>query len=151
MKLEAQSPDQYIEMVPEERKPAMKKLRQVIQDNLPEGFTETITYGMIGYVVPHSLYPKGYHSDPKQPLPFMNIASQKNFIALYHMGLYSNSALLDWFKGEYAKHFKAKLDMGKGCLRFKKAEDIPFDLIGELSAKISVTEWIKRYESARKK
>ncbi len=147
MRIDANSPEEYINKLPEDRKEAMVKLRQTILKNLPKGFSECISYGMIGYCVPHSLYPAGYHCDPKQPLPFMNIASQKNFMAVYHMGLYAKKQLLDWFTKEYPKHSKAKLDMGKSCLRFKKTEDIPYKLIAELTKKMSAAEWIKIYEA----
>jgi hypothetical protein len=122
----------------------------VIVSNIPEGFAEVMGYGMIGYVVPHSIYPSGYHADPKQPLPFLNLGSQKNYIALYHMGLYSDPELLSWFTSEYSKHAKQKLDMGKSCIRFRKPDQIPFDLIGVLASKITVKDWISRYESRRK-
>ncbi len=147
MKIEANSPQQYLELIPEDRKQAMNKLRQTILDNLPRGFHEEMSYGMIGYVVPHSIYPAGYHCDPKLPLPFMNIASQKNFIAFYHMGIYANKDILEWFTNEYPKHSKQKLDMGKSCIRFKKPDQIPFELIGELVQKITVNDWIELYES----
>jgi len=147
MKIEADSPDQYIGQLADDRKDAMTKLRQTILDNLPEGFEETMNYGMIGYVVPKSIYPAGYHCDPKLPLPFINIASQKNFVAIYHLGLYADKPLMDWFTSEYPKHTKAKLDMGKSCIRFKKAEHIPFDLIGQLAGKLTVEKWIEMYES----
>jgi uncharacterized protein YdhG (YjbR/CyaY superfamily) len=150
MQSTAGTPDQYFEELPEERKEAMNKLRQVILDNLPKGFEEEMNYGMPGYVVPHSIYPEGYHVDPKLPLPFLNIASQKNFIGVYHMGVYSNPALLDWFTTEYSKRVPTKLDMGKSCIRFKKIDQIPFDLIGELATKISVEDWIAIYEDAVK-
>lgn len=140
------TPDEWIQNAPEERQEALNKLRKTILDNLPEGFRECINYGMIGYVVPHSLYPAGYHCDPKLPLPFMNFASQKNFIAFYHMGLYANPSLLEWFVSEYAKVSKTKLDMGKSCVRFKKPDQIPFGLIGELVSKISPEQWIALYE-----
>ncbi|MCZ4245798.1 iron chaperone [Pedobacter punctiformis] len=139
--------DEYIASIPEDRKEAVSKLRKTLLENLPEGFEERTSYGMIGYVVPHSLYPNGYHCTPEQPLPFMNVASQKNFIALYHMGLYSSPDLLEWFKTEYPKHCKYKLDMGKGCVRFKKTDDIPYELIAELTRKISLQDWITQYES----
>ncbi len=126
-------------------------MRQTILKNLPKGFEEGMGYGMLGYVVPHSRYPAGYHCDPKQPLPFVSLASQKNFIALYHMGLYMMPSLLHWFQEEYSKHSKKKLDMGKSCIRFKKADDIPYDLIGELMKKVSPDEWIACYESKLKK
>lgn len=151
MTYHANTPDEYIAAIPEERREAMEKLRAVILENIPDGFREVIGYGMIGYVVPHTLYPAGYHCDPKLPLPFVNIASQKNFIALYHMGLYANPELLDWFVTEYQKHSKKKLDMGKSCTRFKKPEDIPYDLIGQLMQKLSVEDWVACYESMLKR
>ena len=122
MKIEAKSPEDYLNQLPPERKEALEKLRRVILKNLPQGFEETMNYGMIGYVVPQSVYPDGYHCDPKLPLPFMNIASQKNFVALYHMGIYANKDLLDWFTEQYPNHCPTKLDMGKSCIRFKKVE-----------------------------
>lgn len=146
MQSAAKTPDQYFQELPEERKEAMLKLRQIIKKNLPEGFEEMMGYGMLGYAVPHSIYPKGYHCDPKQPLPFFGMASQKNSINIYHMGIYADNELYDWFVSEYPKHSKAKLDMGKSCIRFKKPEHIPFELIGELLTKISVLEWITIYE-----
>lgn len=147
MIIKAKTPEDYINQVPDERKPAIKKLRQVILQNLPKGFEETISYDMIAYVVPHSLYPKGYHVNPKIPLPFINIASQKNFIAFYHMGLYAKRELLEWFKSEYPKYSKTKLDMGKSCVRFKNIENIPYDLIAELVKRISPEAYIKFYET----
>lgn len=146
MKIVAETPDEYIAQLPEERQAALSQLREVIKQNLPEGFEETINYGMIGYVVPHSIYPDGYHCDPKLPLPFINIASQKNFIALYHMGIYANPKLMDWFVTEYPKHVKTKIDMGKSCIRFKKIDQIPYELIGELCTKMTVEDWISLYE-----
>ncbi len=151
MKSTATTPKEYVENLPEDRKKAVTELRKVMLKNLPKGFKEVIGYGMLGYVVPHSTYPNGYHCDPTVPLPFINIASQKNFIALYHMGLYMNPALLKWFTTEYPKHSKAKLDMGKSCIRFKKPEEIPFKLIGELCSKITVEKWISMYEGVLKK
>ena len=151
MQSKATTPEQYLSELPEDRKEAMLKLRKVIKDNLPKGFEEQMSYGMLGYVVPHSIYPNGYHCNPKLPLPFINLASQKNFIALYHMGIYADKNLLDWFVAEYPKHVKTKIDMGKSCLRFKKMEDIPFDLIGELVTKMSVEDWISTYEKAFRK
>ena len=151
MQSKASTPDQYFEQLPEDRQKAMNELRKVIKKYLPKGFTEGMGYGMVGYVVPHSLYPAGYHCDPKLPLPFMSLASQKNFIALYHMGLYANPKLLKWFTDEYAKQVPTKIDMGKGCVRFKKPEQIPFKLIGELAAKITPQEWIEQYEKNLKR
>ena len=146
MKSDAKTPDEYIAELPDERKSAMTKLRETILQNLPEGFVEEMNYGMIGYVVPHSIYPKGYGANPKLPLGMLNIASQKNDITMHHMGLYSDKKLLEWFESEYPKHSKTKLDMGKGCVHFKKTENIPFDLIAELVKKISVADWIETYE-----
>ena len=151
MQSKATTPEQYLSELPEDRKEAMLRLRNAIKENLPQGFEEVISYGMLGYVVPHSIYPSGYHCDPKLPLPFINLASQKNFIALYHMGIYANKNLESWFVSEYPKHVKTKLDMGKSCIRFKKMEDIPFDFIGELAAKVSVEDWISNYEKAFRK
>lgn len=136
----------YLDQLPEERKEVMSELRVVILKNLPKGFVEVMSYGMIGYVVPHAIYPSGYHCDTKLPLPFVNIASQKNFVALYHMGIYADSKLLKWFTGAYAKQVKGKLDMGKACVRFKKIDQIPYSLIGELVSKMSVDEWIELYD-----
>lgn len=146
MQSKAATPDEYVDSLPEDRKEAMTKLRKTIKKNLPKGFKEVMSYGMIGYVVPHSIYPAGYHCDPKLPLPFMCIASQKNFIALYHMGIYGDPQLLKWFTDGYAKAVPTKLDMGKSCVRFKKPEHIPYQLIGELTAKITPQDWIAMYE-----
>ena len=146
MQSKAASVNDYIEELPEDRKAAIKKLRAVIKKNLPKGFQECMGYGMIGYVVPHSKYPKGYHCDPKLPSPFMGFASQKNFIAVYNMGVYGDPKLLKWFTDEHAKVSSKKLDMGKSCMRYKKPEDIPYELIGELAAKITPDEWIACYE-----
>jgi hypothetical protein len=151
MQSKATTVSEYLSEIPEERKAGFNKLRNVILENLPEGFEESMGYGMMGYAVPHSLYPKGYHCDPKMPLPFAGLASQKNFIAFYHMGIYADPELLNWFTSEFPKHSKKKLDMGKSCVRFKKPEDIPFELIGELMQKTTVDDWIRLYESAFKK
>jgi hypothetical protein len=132
--------------LPEDRKQPIEKLRKIIIDNLPEGFEETIIYGMIGYVVPHSVYPPGYHVDPKKPLSFINLASQKNNISLYHSGIYIFPKVLEWFKEEYPKHVKTKLDIGKSCIRFKNMNSIPYDLLGELCRKITLEEYINKYE-----
>jgi len=147
MKTTIKTPQQYVDQLPDDRKQTIERLRKTILDNLPEGFEESISYGMIGYGVPHHLYPPGYHCDPKLPLPFINLASQKNFTALYHMGIYAVPALYDWFVAEYPKHAKYKLDMGKSCIRFKKPEDIPYELIGQLASKMTVNDWIAAYES----
>lgn len=145
MNSQATCPDSYISQLPEDRKVPIEQLRKTILDNLPSGFKEEMSYGMVGYVVPHSIFPRGYHCDPKLPLPFMSFASQKNFIALYHMGIYAKKEVLDWFVSEYPKHCKTKLDMGKSCIRFKKPDQIPFDLIAELCRKMTVEEWITIY------
>lgn len=146
MTIDASTPDEYINKLPEERKVVVSKLRETIKTNLPAGFQECISYKMIGYVVPHSLYAPGYHCNPKLPLPFINIASQKNFVALYHSGIYADKELLDWFVGEYPKYVKTKLDMGKSCIRFKKMESIPYALIAELCQKMTPKAWIELYE-----
>jgi uncharacterized protein YdhG (YjbR/CyaY superfamily) len=147
MKYEASTPEEYISQVPEERKPVLEKLRNTIKKNLPKGFEEGIQYNMIGYYVPHSIYPDGYHCTSKEPLPFMSFASQKNSINLYHSGIYAIPEIHNWFVTEYPKHSKLKLDMGKSCVRFKKTDEIPFDLIAELCTKVSVEDWIKVYEN----
>jgi uncharacterized protein YdhG (YjbR/CyaY superfamily) len=140
--------DAYISQLPTQRQVVIQKLRETILANIPNGFEETMNYGMIGYVVPHLLYPKGYHCDPKLPLPFCNIALQKNFISFYHMGIYADKTLFDWFVSEYPKHCKSKLDMGKSCVRFKKMDDIPYQLLAELVRKITPLQWIDLYEKA---
>lgn len=151
MTSKAATPDAYIKDLPAEKREAIDSLRAVIKKNLPKGFEETMSYGMIGYVVPHKLYPGGYHCDPKLPLPFMSIAAQKNFYAFYHMGLYADATLMKWFLSEWKKQTPAKPDMGKSCVRFKKAEDIPLKLIGQLVKKVSTKDWIATYEKAFKK
>ena len=148
MKIEAQSVQEYLENLPEERKEPIEKLRKIISENLPNGFEEQLSYGMIGYVVPKSIYPKGYHCTPELPLPFLSIASQKNSINLYHMGIYADEKLLNWFQEEFPKYSKKKLDMGKSCMRFKKPEDIPYELIGELARKMTPQDWIEMYGNA---
>ncbi len=151
MQSKASTPEQYIKELPEDRREVISRLRQTALDNLPKGFEETMGYGMLGYVVPFSRYPDGYHCDPKTPLPFMNIASQKNHIAVYHAGIYNDPKLLEWFTNEYPKHVSGKLDMGKSCIRFKNPKKIPYELLGELFTKMTVEDWISRYESAVKK
>lgn len=151
MTSKATSPEQYIQELPEDRVEAVTKLRKVINENLPEGFKEVMSYGMIGYVVPHSIYPAGYHCSPNLPLPFMSFASQKNSINFYHMGIYAQPELLNWFTAEYPKYTNVKLDMGKSCVRFKKSEHIPFELIGKLVQKMSVSDWINCYEANLKR
>ncbi len=151
MQSKAKTVKEYVDALPEDRKKAISELRKVILKNIPKGFKEEMSYGMIGYVIPHSLYPKGYHCDPTLPLPYMNVASQKNFIAVYAMGVYGSKKLLDWFTKEYAKQCKTKLDMGKACIRFKKLDDIPYKLIGELSSKITAEDWMAICDKYAKK
>jgi hypothetical protein len=151
MKANGKTVDEILANVPTERAEGFHKLHEVIMNNLPEGFEAAISYGGLGYVIPHSVYPAGYHCKPSEPLPFAGIASQKNSIHFYHMGMYAEPELLAWFTAEYPKYGKKKLDMGKSCVRFKKSEDIPFELIGDLMKKMSAGEWIKLYESKLKK
>lgn len=143
--------ENYFDKLPADRKKIMSDLRAVIKKNLPKGFAEVISYGMPSFVVPHSRYPQGYHCDTSQPLPFLSIASQKNFVALYHMGMYADPKLLNWFTAEYPKHSASKLDMGKSCVRFKKPEQIPMKLIAELVSRMTPDEWIKIYEANLKR
>lgn len=142
-----ESIEEYLNSVSPGHREAVIKLREIINRNIPAGFTEGISYGMIGWFVPHSLYPKGYHCNPSLSLPFLNLASTKSHIALYHMGVYADKALLDWYMNEFAKTTGSKPDMGKSCLRFKKPEKIPFELIGTLATKITPQKWIKMYET----
>ena len=150
MKIKANNISEYLENIPKERKAVMQKLISTISNNLPNGFSEELGYGMPAWVVPHTTYPDGYHCKPELPLPFINVASQKNFIALYHMGIYAKPELMEWFVSEYPKHCKQKLDMGKSCIRFKKIEEIPFELIAELSTKMTPQGWIELYEGKLK-
>jgi uncharacterized protein YdhG (YjbR/CyaY superfamily) len=151
MTSKATTPENYIADAPKERQSALNKLRATIKENLPKGFEEGMQYGMIGYYVPHTIFPEGYHCNPKEPLPFMSFASQKNSINLYHSGIYAVPEIHEWFVAEYPKYCKRKLDMGKSCVRFKNPEDIPFDLIAELCNKLTVNEWISIYNTALKK
>ncbi|MBW7675996.1 DUF1801 domain-containing protein [Chryseobacterium chendengshani] len=151
MQIPAISVEEYISKIPEERQEVFKKLFDTITENLPKGFKKGVSYGMVGWNVPLETFPAGYHCTPGSPLPFMGLASQKNFIALYHMGIYAKPELLNWFVEEYPKHSKRKLDMGKSCIRFKKIDEIPFELIAELSKKMTVDEWIAIYETNFKK
>lgn len=151
MQSDAKTPEEYIATAPEDRRQVLTEIREVINANIPDGFREGMGYGHFGWVVPHEAYPSGYHCDPKQPLPFLGVASQKNFIALYHMGVYADPILLAWFQDEWSKATPRKLDMGKSCIRFKKPADIPVELIGKLAAKMSMEEWIQVYEREMKK
>lgn len=150
MKASASSPAKYIAALPAERQAVIKKLRQILRENLPKGFQETIDYGMLAYVVPHRIFPAGYHCDPARPLPFINLASQKQHVALYHMGLY-DGALRSWLEEEWPSHSDAKLDLGKCCLRFKKLDLIPYELVGRLAAKMTPEMWIEAYLSTQKR
>jgi len=150
MKIEANNVNEYLANISEDKKKPFEKLLTTIQNSLPKGFETGMSYGMVGFYVPHFIYPKGYHCDNKLPLPFAAIAAQKNFIALYHMGIYMDDKLLEWFKESYAKQVKGKLDMGKSCIRFKKANEIPLDLISELMRKMEVQDWINLYETQLK-
>jgi uncharacterized protein YdhG (YjbR/CyaY superfamily) len=151
MQYKADSPEDYISQLPEDRKGPITKLHNLIKKHMPKGLESGMSYGMPAYFVPKSIYPAGYHCKPFPPLPFISLASQKNFIAFYHMGMYAKKELYDWFVAEYPKYSKYKLDMGKSCVRFKKIEDIPYDLIEQLLSKMSVEEWIEIYEAAIKK
>ncbi len=151
MQSKAKTVADYIDSLPSDRKKIIIEIRKTILKSLPKGFQEEMNYGMIGYVVPHKLYAEGYHCDPKMPLPFINVASQKKHIAVYHMGLYSSGKLLDWFQDEWKVYSSKKLDMGKACIRFKKPEDVPLDLIGELTSKLTPQQWIDIYEKAKSK
>jgi uncharacterized protein YdhG (YjbR/CyaY superfamily) len=139
----------YLETLEPERRTVMERLMDVIRVNLPDGFEEGMQYGMPGWVVPHSLFPDGYHVDPSLPLPFLSLGSQKRHIGLYHMGIYADEALLEWFTQAYPKHGSTKLDMGKSCIRFKNMAKIPYELVGELCAKMTPEDWIQRYRDAR--
>lgn len=141
------TPAEYLASLPADRKSTLTKMHKAIVANLPKGFVACINYGMIGYVVPHSLYPAGYHCSPELPLPFMCIASQKSHIALYHMGIYMDPALLKWFTDEHKKASPKKLDMGKSCTRYKKPEDVPLELIGKLARKMTPKQWVALYEA----
>lgn len=147
MKANGKTVEDILTNLPEDRVIPFNKLHSTIMKNLPKGFEAAISYGGLGYVVPHSIYPAGYHCKPIEPLPFAGIASQKGSINFYHMGIYADEQLQKWFVSEYPKHSKQKLDMGKSCIRFKKMDDIPYTLIGELMKKISVQDWINKYES----
>jgi hypothetical protein len=150
MKANGTTVEEILAKLPEDRIGPFNKLHEVIVKNLPKGFDAAISYGGLGYVIPHALYPDGYHCKPSEPLPFAGIASQKGSINFYHMGIYSDPELLDWFVAEFPKHSKQKLDMGKSCIRFKKLDDIPYDLVGQLMSKMTAEDWIAKYEAAYK-
>lgn len=144
----ASTPAAYLDELGPGRREAVSRLRETLLEHLPDGFEETMSYGMIGYVVPHSLYPAGYHCNPELPLPFLNLASQKQYVALYHMGLYADDGLLAWFREAWEARAPAKLDMGKSCIRFRNTEHIPYALVGELAEKMTPQDWIDRYEAS---
>ncbi len=143
--------DEYITALPDDRKELVSRLRTTIADNLPAGFEEAMSVTMPSYVVPLDLYPAGYHVGKNTPLPFVSFASQKGHVALYHFGMYVDTELMAWFEAEYAQRVEHRLDMGKSCVRFKKPEQIPFGLIGELMQQRSVEEWIACYDAMRPK
>jgi hypothetical protein len=151
MKASGNTVNEILKNLPAERSLPFNKLHETIVKNLPKGFEAAISYGGLGYVIPHALYPNGYHCKPEEPLPFAGLASQKGSINFYHMGIYLDPELLDWFVSEYPKHSKQKLDMGKSCIRFKKLDDIPYSLIGQLMKKMTAKQWINMYESKLKK
>ena len=141
----------YINLLASDRKTTITQLINVIEQNIPKGFEKVMNYGMPSFVIPHSIYPNGYHCDATLPLPFIGVSNRKSSISLYHMGLYADLELLNWFKSEYPKHSNTKLDMGKSCIRFKKFNEIPYELIGILSNKMTVNNWIDIYEQNIKK
>jgi len=147
MKVVGKTVKEILNSLPEDRTAPFNKLHDIIVANLPDGFEVGLSYGALGYIVPHTLYPAGYHCKPSEPLPFASLASQKRSINFYHMGIYANPELLEWFLAEYPTHSDQKLDMGKSCIRFKKFDQIPFELIGELMTRMSAQEWIELYES----
>jgi uncharacterized protein YdhG (YjbR/CyaY superfamily) len=151
VKIKAENIEEYFANIPEERRDPMNKLRATINKNIPKEFTEMLNYGMPGWVVPFSVYPDGYHCNPKSPVPFINIASQKHFIGFYHMGIYANPELYKWFVNEFPKHCSGKLDMGKSCIRLKNIEEIPYKLLAELCTKMSTQDWIDLYEKNYKR
>ena len=136
--------DEYIATIPNERRDAFTKLIQAVRDNIDSKFSEAYLYGMIGWVISKDIYPAGYHADPSLPVSFLGLANQKHYIALYHMGLYADPDLLSWFADEYAKTGN-RLDMGKSCVRFKKMDMIPYQLIGELVSRMSLDDYLKLY------
>ena len=141
----------YTNSLASDRKTTITQLINVIEQNIPKGFEKVMNYGMPSFVIPHTIYPNGYHCDTTLPLPFIGVSNQKSSISLHHMGLYADPELLNWFKSEYPKHSNTKLDMGKSCIRFKKFNEIPYELIGILSNKMTVKNWIDIYEQNIKK
>jgi uncharacterized protein YdhG (YjbR/CyaY superfamily) len=150
MQSKATTVAEYLAELPEDRRAALEAIRQTILKNLPKGYEEGMQYGMIGYFVPHSVYPPGYHCDPKQPLPFACLASQKDYISVYLGCVYTDPEHEAWFREAWAKTGK-KLDMGKSCVRFKKLDDVPLNVIGQAIKRVPVKKFIEHYESAIKK
>ena len=149
MKSQAKTVKEYLAGLPEERRRTVAAVRDVIRKNLPEGYEEGMQYGMIGYYIPHSIFPEGYHCDPAQPLPYACLASQKNHMALYLMCVYGDQGTRAWFEKAYRATGK-KLDMGQSCVRFKKLEDLPLEVIGQAVAKIPLDKYLARYKELRK-
>jgi hypothetical protein len=149
MTSKAKTVKEYLVELPEERRTAIQAVRQVILKNLDKGYEEGMQYGMIGYYVPHKVYPPGYHCDPKQPLPFAGLGSQKNHMAVYLMCIYGSRQHEEWFRKEWAKTGK-KLDMGKSCIRFRKLEDLALEVIGEAVARVPAKKYVAYYESVIK-
>jgi hypothetical protein len=147
MQSKATTVEQYLSGLSAERRGALEAVRRVLLANLDKDYEEGMQYGMIGYYVPHHVFPPGYHCDPKQPLPFAGLASQKNHMSLYLMCVYGDSPLAEWFRESWAKTGK-KLDMGKSCVRFKKVEDLALDVVGEAIRRVPVSKYLKQYEQA---
>ena len=148
MSAKPQTVDDYLSSLPAERREVLQAVRQAILQNLPQGYEEGIQYGMIGYYVPHQIYPAGYHADPRQPVPFAGLASQKNHMAIYLMSVYADPELECWFREAWINAGK-KLDMGKSCVRFKKLDAVPLDVIAETVRRVPVSDFIDQYESSR--
>jgi hypothetical protein len=151
MTSDAKTVDEYLRELSPDRREFVSAIRAAITDNLPPGFEERMSYGMIGYVVPHEHYPAGYHCDPALPLPFINLASQKASVNLYHMAIYTMPDLLSWFETAWSEATSVRLDMGKSCMRFKRLTTTPVELIGELASRVTVEEWIALYEEKIKR
>lgn len=137
---------EYLDSLPEDRRKALSKVRAAVNKGLPKGYQEGIQYGMIGWFVPHTLFPAGYHCDPKQPVPFAGLASQKNHMSLYLMCIYGDEGHRKWFERAW-KDAGKKLDMGKGCVRFKRVEDVPLDVVTEAVSRVPVKDFLAHYEA----
>ena len=138
---------EYLDSLPEDRRKALRKVRAAVNKGLPKGYKEGIQYGMLGWFIPHRVYPAGYHCDPKQPVPFAGLASQKNYMSLYLMCIYGDEKHKGWFEKEWKKSGK-KLDMGKSCIRFKKVEDLPLEVITEAVSRVPVDKFLAHYEAS---